>query len=777
MPFFIILLGVWFGTERTEAQPHILSGYVTDAQNGEVLVGANVYDIYSNGGTSTNNYGFFSLTVVSDSVKLQFSYQGYTPLYLALQDSLDELLQIELVPTVVDYDSLMVVEADKIYSPVQMSSVKVSTADVETLPALLGESDLLKVFQLMPGIQSGTEGSTGLYVRGGDPAQTLLMLDGATIYNAGHLFGFMSTFNTDAINSAELIKGGFPARYGGRLSGVLDMTMRDGNRKEFAGRGSAGIVASRVTLEGPIMKKRGSFIVSGRRTYLDLINRLIKATQNSNYIQGYQFYDVNAKLNMDLSNRDRAYLSFYMGSDKGYDRFQEVLDNIDETYNFEIGWSNITATFRWNRILNSRMFANTMLLYSRFRSSILEEFDYTSVGSSSNSSGISRYESGLTDLSAKTDFEYFPHQDHQVRFGGMVTYHLFTPSLQSYQEADTDLRTDTTVVIPLEVPTVEWSTYAEDQITLSSRLRSNVGIHISGYHVEGTTYASVQPRITTSFQLPKQWEFLLSFAQMRQYIQLLSNSGTGLPTDLWLPSTPRTRPQNAWQVASGVAKTIGPQILDISMEVYYKSMDGVVAYKDGSNFVGSSRDWETSITSGRGWSYGAEVLVQRKKGRTTGWIGYTLSWSKRRLSDLNDGRVFPHRYDRRHDFSVVLIREWNRRKISVSWVYSTGHAVTFPASRYKEGGDFVDVFEARNSYRMPAYHRLDISVHLPLRSRRKSELIVSLYNTYNRSNPFYLKSSDYASLDPFTGFNNERRVLRKVTLFPVIPSVSYRFFF
>ena len=763
---------------RLLAQEVLVSGYVTDAGNGEALVGANLYDIYLQKGTTTNQYGFFSLSVPGDSAVIRFSYQGYETLTLVFYPALEDLQRIEMQTTVMEYDSLLIIEAveyEGLHQLVQMSSVKVSMEEVEALPALLGETDLLKVLQLMPGVQSGVEGSTGLYVRGGTPGQTLTLLDGATVYNAGHLFGFMSTFNTDAINSAELVKGGFPARYGGRLAGVLDITMREGNRKEFAGRGAIGILASRITVEGPLLKNQSSFIVSARRTYLDAITWGIQKLRGSDDIRGYHFSDVNAKWNLDISNRDRIYLSFYAGRDKGYEEHEESLTDGTNQDKFELGWGNATLTFRWNRVMNSRIFANTMVLFSRFRSNILEGSNYSTGNGTTKLQD--HYTNGLTDLSIKTDLEYFPHHAHQIRFGAMVTHHQFTPSIQRHRELDSVLQIDTTVVIPLEILTSEWSAYAEDEITMSRQFKSNVGLHVSGYHVDGMTYTSVQPRLSTLFLLPWEWAVKLSFVQMKQYIQLLSNSGTGLPTDLWLPSTSRVPPQKAWQIAAGVAHTIDTQDLDISIEAYYKEIKDVIAYREGSNFIGSTRDWEDAITSGKGWAYGAEVHVRRKRGSITGWISYTLSWSKRRFPDLNNGEVFPHRYDRRHNVSIALVRDLGRRKISAVWVYSTGHALTLAHSRYRLHENLVDVYGSRNSYRTPHYHRLDLAMRLPNRSGKRSEFIVSLYNAYSRHNTFYLYTKDYESLDSKLGHYVEERAVKSFSLLPIVPSVSYRFYF
>lgn len=778
MPFLVLSV-LLIAVNCSSAQSIAVSGYVTDASNGEALVGTNIYEIFKRKGATTNQYGFFSLTVPGDSAVVRFSYQGYATLTFTFHSSVEELQRIEMQPTVVESDSVLVIEADEyegLHQQVQMSSVKVSMAEVEALPAFLGETDLLKVFQLMPGIQSGVEGSVGLYVRGGTPGQTLILLDGATVYNAGHLFGFMSTFNTDAINSAELIKGGFPARYGGRLSGVMDVTMREGNRKEFEGRGAVGLLASRVTVEGPLAQGRSSFIVSARRTYLDAINWGIQKILGSDYIQGYHFWDVNAKWNLDISKRDRIYVSFYAGRDKGYENDQESLNpGQNRQHRFELAWSNATLTSRWNRVINSRMFVNTTVLLGRFQASILDRSN-SSIGSRNTIFG-DRYINGLTDVSVKTDFEYFSSRNHQIRFGGVLTHHLFMPSIQRQQELDSGLGIDTTVVISLQTSTTEWSTYIEDEVTFIRWLKGNLGMHTSGYHTNGKTYSSIQPRASLSFLIHHKWAVKFSYVRMRQYIQLLSNSGAGLPTDLWLPSTSRVPPQKAWQIAAGIVRTIDARALDISIEGYYKEIDGVIAYREGSYFVGSNQNWEDAITSGRGWAYGAEMYVRRTRGRTTGWISYTLAWSKRRIPELNDGRIFPHRYDRRHDVSITLMHDFGRRKISASWVYSSGHTLTLAHSRYRQDGILIDVYGSRNSYRTPSYHRLDFSVRRPSRQGKRSEVIASLYNVYSRRNIFYIYTEENRSLDPNHGYNIDERTIKKFTLLPIVPSVSYRFYF
>lgn len=791
------LLALWVsfifisnGFSSSFAQTLTINGYVTDESTGEVLIGTNVYEVNLQVGTTTNNYGFFSLTLPTTTSVVRFSYQGYATQTISFQESVEGLLRIELVPVVLDLDSLEVTASGdyRLEEQVQMSSLGVSMADVQTLPSLLGEPDILKTFQLMPGVSSGAEGSSGLYVRGGTPDQTLILMDGATVYNAGHLFGFMSTFNTEAINSVTLLKGGFPARYGGRLASVLDMTMREGNRKSFTGNATVGLLASQVTVEGPFQREKSSYIVSARRTYLDAINWGIQKIRGSDYVRGYFFHDINAKANFDLSPRDRLFVSTYAGEDKGYETVNDSIDG----YRFEIGWRNITSTLRWSRVVNSRIFANTMLLFSQFRAQVFDQTDYSDLpetiisddgevfqegGDAGKTVRSSRYSSGIQDIGVKTDIEYQVHPNHYVRLGGMATRHFFRPSTQRHREFNEKLGIDISSSRTLKKIAYEWSTYLEDEFSLTNRLKGNAGVHVSGYHVDDVFYSSIQPRISTSFLLPGRWALKVSFAQMQQYIQQLSNSGAGLPTDLWLPSTAQVRPQKSWQFAAGIARTIDPQGLDVSIEAYYKDIDGLIEYKEGSNFVGSSTDWESTVTAGRGWAYGVEFFIQRKRGSITGWIGYTLSWSNRRVAGLNKGEVYPHQYDRRHDFSLALIYDLGRRKVSATWVYNTGRAVTLSPSQYRDRGVLIDVYAQRNNYRIPAYHRLDLAVHFPRRSKSKSELSISLYNAYNRQNVFYLLTRDALALDPQTGYYNQRRTFQKVTWFPILPSISYRFQF
>lgn len=762
-----ILLLSGLSVVDTYAQAFSVRGYVSDAQTGTALMGAHVHEARSGVGTTSNMDGFFSLALASaDTAFIQISYVGYHHEELVLTAPFAQIQSVELVPLSVMLDSVSV-EAARWEDLMQMSKVNISMADVETLPMLGGEADVLKAIQLLPGIQSGVEGASGMYVRGGSPDQNLVLLDGATLYNVSHLFGFLSTFNTSAFGDVTLYKGGFPARYGGRLSSVLDMHMREGNRKAFDGRGNVGLVASSLTVEGPIQKERSSFIVSARRTYLDVLTRPFQALINDEHIAGYYFYDANVKSHFVLSAKDRISVSAYSGNDRLYDF------HTNGSYKTFYDWHNMAAILRWNRILTPRLVSDMMVLFSRFH------YRVTEISTYDQGSDESLISSGIQDWSIKWDMNYQPRLAHIIRFGGGLTHHVFTPGTQFFHETISvinDAVRDTTITRSNDIPAVEGFLYAEDRLQLSPQLEGNIGVHISGFHVDGHTYSSIQPRLSGSYFLSGQWMLNMSYVLMRQYIHLLSSSGLGLPTDLWLPSTTRVRPQNSWQGTVGFAWTPEPSMYHFSIEGYYKSMNNIIEYREGSSIASFNQDWESDVVFGRGWSYGTELLLQKRKGGTSGWIGYTLSWTGRRLPELNQGRPFPYRYDRRHDVSIVVVHKLKRKTLSVTWVYGTGNAVSMPVAQYTEDGQTVNIYGDRNSFRMPAYHRLDVSVHYP-RRRGKDQVTFSAYNLYSRRNPLFLFAEDGVSIDPERGLYNHVRIIKKLSLFPIVPSVNYRFTF
>jgi outer membrane cobalamin receptor len=778
----------------TYGQTFTISGFVKSAQSGESLIGAAVYHRTSLKGTVSNPFGFFSLSLpAADTVTLLCSYLGFQPQLISLVAARDTNLVIRLLPDATMLGEVEVTAdryAEVIEQSTQMSNISIPVQQIKLLPALLGEVDLIKVLQLMPGVQSGTEGGSGLYVRGGGPDQNLILLDGVPVYNVSHLFGFFSIFNSDAINHVELIKGGFPARYGGRLSSVLDISLKEGNMQSFHGEGSIGLISSKLTLEGPLVKDKASFMVSGRRTYIDFLARpLIKASTGGDETVGYHFHDINAKLNYKISNKDRVYLSLYTGKDKAYSIFNSNYTwegNLTESREeFGLRWGNMISALRWNHVFGKKLFSNLTLTYSQYFFDLFYE-DFTTTR---NAQGVEnrfyneQYLSGIKDWAAKMDFDYYPGSNHAIKFGGNAIYHTFTPGALSLVD---DTRVETLAGSSVTYAT-EVAAYVEDDMKISERLSANIGLHASAFFVNGTTYASLQPRVAARYLLPNRWAIKASYAEMAQFIHLLSNAGIGLPTDLWVPATGRVRPQQAIQMALGTAKTFGKY--ELSVEVYYKKLSDIIEYKEGASFIDLDADWQEKIEVGQGWSYGAEFLFQKKTGRTTGWIGYTLSWADRQFQELNFGQRFPYRFDRRHDLSFAMVHAIKPNvDFSLAWVYGTGNAVTLATDLYEPldsrifalfgaGGQVLGTgmgreithYEGRNTFRMRAYHRLDVS--FGFKKQKKHGLrtwTVGAYNLYSRLNPFFIERSVNNNGDP---------VFKQYSLFPIIPSVNYSFKF
>ena len=773
------------------AQKYTISGYIKDADTGESLIGANIFEKSSLSGTSSNTYGFYSLTLPAkaDTLTLIYSYVGYGARVVRLSLSQDTTLNVGLLNNAqLEEVVITAEEAEKIQEVTQMSTISVPIEQIKSMPAFLGEVDVLKTLQLLPGVQSGNEGTSGIYVRGGGPDQNLILLDGVPVYNASHLFGFFSVFNADAINNVQLIKGGFPARYGGRLSSVIDISMKEGNMKQFHGEGSIGLVASKLTLEGPLFKEKTSFIVSGRRTYIDLLSRpLIRASSDGQGTGGYYFYDLNAKVNHRFSNNDRVYLSAYMGNDRFFarasDTYQEQGIELEDGFGAGLNWGNVTSALRWNHVFNNKLFSNLTLTYSRYKFNIDNEFtfQYVQDGEKISNRGTVRYNSGINDLAAKIDFDYLPSPDHYIRYGANVIQHRFNPGAFSVFDDDQEFPIDTTLNSTAYRAT-ELALYVEDDWQVNNRFKVNLGLHASGFHVGNTFYQSLQPRVATRYLVSDQLSLKASYARMTQYIHLLTNSGIGLPTDLWVPATEVVPPQQSHQIAIGAARTYRDRY-EISLEGYYKTMNNVIEYKEGASFAEPGRDWQTLVEVGNGTSYGTELLLQKKVGKTTGWLGYTLSWTNRQFANLNFGRAFPYKYDRRHDASLALVHQWKEnREFSFTWVYGTGNAISIPRAIYssQEGGTPSSFFPnslnsgevyyygERNSYRMTSYHRLDASVTFRKQTRwGQRSWVFGVYNAYNRKNPFFIY---------YDGFG-EVRSFKQFSLFPVIPSISYRFEF
>ncbi len=802
--FFISLI---FCVTTLSAQRYTISGTVEDSETGESLAAASVYDKNISAlGTMTNRYGFYSLTSPVPNVEIMVSYIGYTTQYLKLTLTKDTVVNFKLSPST-QIDEVEILGEKSHTDKTQMSEINVPIETIKLMPVLLGEVDILKSIQLLPGVKGGTEGSSGIYVRGGGQDQNLILLDGVPVYNVNHLFGFFSVFNADAISDVNLIKGGFPARYGGRLSSVLDITMKEGNNKKFTGSASIGIISSKFTFEGPIIKDRTSFIVSYRRTYYDIIAMpfiAMAAAMNDiegKFRAGYYFQDFNAKVNHKISDKDRVFLSFYSGIDKAYAKTQDKWEYYDPSENkthfssdemdFDLHWGNITSAFRWNHVINSKLFANTTATYSRYR--FVTDIAQKSTYDNDVSEFATSYNSGIEDLAAKVDFDYSPHSAHTVKFGGSYTYHTFSPGVNALfirnKYDETENKIDTAFGYN-NIYANEYYLYAEDEIRLFSGMKLNVGAHYSGFKVDNSFYQSLQPRISARYLINSNLSIKAAYTHMTQYIHLLTNTGIGLPTDLWLPVTDKVKPQFSVQYAGGLAYTL-KNFGDFSLEGYYKTMDKLIEYKEGASFFSNlgamfeegnkGYAWEELIeTDGKGWAYGVEFLYQKKFGKTRGWIGYTLSWTERQFSNISFGEVFPYKYDRRHDISVVVTHKFSETfNLGVTWVYGTGTATTLALEQYQSltdivrsslyGGNATEHIAHRNNFRMPAYHRLDVGFNFVKEKKYgKRTWSFGAYNAYNRQNPFYLQ---------FGYDNHNQRVLYQYSLFPIIPSVSWKYDF
>jgi outer membrane receptor for ferrienterochelin and colicin len=767
---FLLTLGFLLTTGLLFAQTTV-TGTVREAGSRQALVGVNVYAAALGKGTTTDAAGRFALTVAStDSVTLSFSFVGYTSVAQRISPKTTAPLAVELVAGSQLTEVVVRGGTSAETAKTSLDRIAVSTAQLARIPALLGEKDVLKVIQLLPGVQKGTEGTAGVYVRGGGPDQNLILLDDAPIYNASHLFGFFSVFNGDVLRGVNLTKGGFPAQYGGRLSSVIDLTTKNGNADRLKAQGSVGLIASRLTLDGPL-GKNASFVVAGRYSYYGLLTQQLSKNSAQGTPTQANFYDLNAKLNVDLGPDDQLSLSAYTGSDV----FNGTRSASGADLRAGLTWGNTAASLRWNHTMSENTSVATALVYSGYQLRV------TNQDAAANQVYQLEYASSIRDLSLKTDWTVAASARHTLRLGLQSTYHRFTPS--AVVSAGTSQMADNAQTLNA----LESGAYAEDEFTPTNRLRLTGGLRLSHYAQGTTQYLRPEPRASLTYSLPADWSVKASYARMNQYVHLLSNTGVGLPTDLWVPTTDRVKPQQSQQVALGLAKEINQQKgLALTVEGYYKTMSNLISYREGASFLlpataeGTTKTrWEDDVTSGRGFSYGVEVLLQKRVGRFTGWMGYTLSRTQWQFAELNNGQPFFPRYDRRHDVSLVGTYDLSPHvRLSGTWVYGTGQALTVPVARYAAttaNGTTKTVrdYSEKNSFRAEPYHRLDLSLQFVKQKSGGRERIweVSVYNAYNRRNPFFYAME--GKTDAAT--NTSRTVLYRYSLFAVIPTLSYSF--
>jgi len=796
------------------AQNFSISGSIKDAANGETVIGATVYLKEINKSVFTNQYGFYSLSAPKGKYTLVVSYIGFKTVSQEIDLDKNSTYNVSFSPAETNLDEVEVSTkgGNENVKNSQMGAVNLDMAEIKKLPAFMGEVDILKTIQLLPGVKNAGDGNTGFYVRGGGPDQNLILLDEAPIYNASHLMGFFSVFNGDAIKNVNLIKGGMPAQYGGRLSSVLDINMKDGNNQNFEVTGGIGLIASRLTIEGPIVKNKGSFLISGRRTYIDI---LAKPWLDKSDFKGtsYFFYDLNAKFNYIINDKNRVYLSGYYGRDK----FVYVSE--EDNFNTKIPWGNASACLRWNHIFNTKLFSNTSLVFTHYDFSFIatqDDFEAT-------------IKSGITDYTLKYDLNYFPNSRHNIKTGVNYIFHTFVPTSVSAKQGSTTFDLGKA----LKLYAHDAAVYVSDDWDVTQNIRLNAGLRFGNFTQVGpftrykkdfigrindtvnykngetvANYYGLEPRFSIRYSLNQSTSLKAAYTRNFQYIHLATISSVSLPTDVWMPCTEIIRPQVSDQYALGFFKNFKENNYETSVEVYYKTMTNQIEYKEGAQPSDNIFDNpDNAFTYGKGWAYGAEFFVKKRTGKFTGWIGYTLSWTWRQFDEINYGQKFLAKYDRRHDASLVLTYDPNKQwNFGLIWVYGTGNRGTLPNGFFLYEGSQSHDYGLRNSYQFIAYHRMDLNVtYTPDRKKRlekkrialverylkeskdtanivvtkkifkkfSNSFTLSVFNVYNRYNPYFIyitRKGDFTNGTLEVG-------AKQVSLFPVLPSLTWNFKF
>lgn len=766
----ILLFILLFTASISYAQKYTISGYVKDASTGEVLIGASIFIVGTNNGTFTNYYGFYSISLEKGNYQVEYSYLGYTTTTNFINLTANKTQNIELSESVEKLQTVVVsAEArDKNVSSTEMGTQALQMAEIKNIPVLFGENDVLKTIQLMPGVKSAGEGNSGFFVRGGGADQNLVLLDEAPVYNASHMLGFFSVFNGDAIRDVKLYKGNMPAEYGGRLSSVLDIKMKEGNMKSYHTTGGIGLISSRLAVEGPIIKDTSSFIIAARRTYADMF--LIFAKDTNLKKTKLFFYDLNLKTNYTFNENNRLFVSGYFGRD--IFKFQEM---------FGTDWGNATGTVRWVHLFSPKIFLNSTFVYSSFDNVI------------SVNSGVANIDlkMGINDISIKEDFQWYANTKNTVKFGFESIYHTFNPGELTTDMEGVEISIDRKYAL-------ETGLYISNEQSLNDFIKLKYGVRFSTFNImgPGTTftynddheitdsavytgkkiiksYPALEPRFAGTFRINASSSIKAAYTRNNQYVHLIQSSTVSLPMDYWIPSTELTPPQICSQYSLGYFRNFKENIYESSIELYYKDLDSQIDYENGTN-VFLKPNVESYLVFGEGRSYGAEFLIKKSAGTLTGWIGYTLSKTEKKFKELNNANWFPTRYDRTHDVSVVAMYDVNKRlQISATWVFSTGDAITFPSGSYEIEEFTVNYYTERNGYRMSNYHRADLGITYKVNKseRYSSNLNLSIYNIYNRKNPYMIY------FEPKDEKNPKELQAVKVTLFPALPSITWNFSF
>ena len=789
------------------AQRATISGYITDSRTGETLIGAGFVE--GPAGAVTNAYGFYTLTVPKGHHVFTCSYVGFAEQKLELNLLRDTTVNVALIPdNTLKAATVAATGRDAGITSTKMSAIELPMQVIKHTPVLFGEHDVLKTVQLMPGVQGGTEGFSGIYVRGGGPEENLLLLDGIPLYNAEHLLGILSVFQPEAVKKVTLYKGSFPARYGGRISSIIDVRTNDGNLKEFHGTVGIGALTDKLHLEGPIIKDKLAFSLSGRALHTFLYTPLIHKVAGTPV--NYYFYDLNGKLTWRISDRDRVFANFYNGRDIFY--FKDSESDVSEYTGYDdnayrvrstdaakidIRWGNTLGGLRWNHVFNSRLFSNTTLAYTRYRMrvglDIIDEERRKDLGTGLETDIRNTfqfgYESGMRDLTAKADFDYTPSPDHLVKFGTEYVNHTFIPEtvggfISEFNSGDFSMSQDTTFNASVS-PVLrghELNVYGEDDFTLWDRLTLNPGLHLAFFHTLGTPYWSLEPRMSVKYSFTDFLSAKAAYCRMAQYVHLLSPSAITLPTDLWVPITDKIKPVTSDQTSLGVYYT-GFKGWEVSLEGYYKWMHNILEYRDGTTFFGNSSNWQNNVEMGEGLARGVELYVEKKDGATTGWLGYTLARSDRRFPNgsINGGEWFPYRYDRRHNVSLVVNHDFGHGlNLSGTWTFSTGNTMTLMERKtmvLTPSGDYgsYSYVSGRNNYRLPPSHRLNLGLSWTRHKKLGGTAVwdLSVYNVYNSMNPNFVFANTYSKYDNEGNLVDSGIYLEKLTILPIVPSIGW----
>lgn len=802
-----------------------LNGFVREKVSSESLIGASVYELSTRQGAASNNYGYFSLTLDPGDIELQVSYIGYQPRLLSFPAlERDTFVSVEL-ESQAQLAEVVVIAPDPEQQQVlttRMGTMEMNQQTIRHTPVMFGEPDLIKTLQLTPGVAPGVEGFAGMYVRGGNMDENLFLIDGNPVYQVNHMGGIFSAFNSEAVRGMSFFKAGFPARYGGRLSSVVDVYTKDGNMKEFHGSASIGLISASVSLEGPLIKDRTSFSAAFRRTWMDAITGpMFSIINNRNKDDGYKsggnyfFHDLNLKVNHHFSDRSRMYVSLYNGRDKMRANYSQHLEESDEDKFLDnrnrtnLVWGNTMATAGWTYVFNHKLFGKMSGFYTQYRSSAKQTNDYESgtEGEKDYLEYKSRAENvtGISDFGVRTSFDYLPSPAHRIRFGGDGIFHRFRPEFSEIATVELDTLRLGSVFTDELFWAREFGVFAEDDWSISPSVRLNAGIRLSLFNVEGKTYLSPEPRVSLRWLLRNDLSLKASYSRMNQYVHLLSTSYVNLPTDAWMPVTDRLKPLVCDHLSAGIYYNLKNKY-DFSLEGYYKYFNNLLDFKDGHNSLSGVTSWEDKLTSGTGRGYGMEFMARKQSGKTTGWIGYTLSWSDRKFREIDKGVRFPSRFDNRHKLNIVAMHKLTPKiEISAAWTYATGNRMTLSLEGYEgmiigPGGDsgydlhpvYIDYYEQRNNYKLPDYHRLDLGVNFyrPKKNGRMGIWNVSIYNAYCRMNPFMVyKKTDRWLFSSGGGWGNPEGTggvtddyryhskYKQVSVVPIIPTVTYTYKF